>query len=158
MVKEKEGPPRVEDLDPEVEKKLFAIIAGVSGQSPVNRLAEQLGISRERYYELQRKFLKAARESLKPQKPGPKKKQTDPEALQKEVKELRKQLKRTESLLAVAKRQTKGPQDEDDPDPLLSGGSPRKKSDKGNRYSASEKKQALKDVGGEKALGATKER
>ncbi len=154
---ETEGPPRTEDLDPEVEKRLFAILRGITGGASVNDLAERLGISRERYYELTRKVLRATREALKPEKPGRKAAAADPEkrAMEKRIRQLEKELSRKQTLLDIARRQGKGP--EKDPDPGAPGGAGARKGDKGNRYPMSEKAEALDHLDQEKALGTTQE-
>ncbi len=151
---EPEGPPKAEDLDPQVEKRLFAILKGLMGGASVNELAERLGISRERYYELQRKVLRVSREALKPEKPGPKSVPCDPEtaALKRENRQLKQELQKAKTLLDVAKRQAKGPQK--DPDPPSPRG-PRRQGHKGNRYPSAEKAQALGNLDQEKALGTS---
>lgn len=150
-----EGPPKVEDLDPATEQRLIAILQGITGGSPVSELAARLGLSRERYYELQRKVLRASREALKPEKPGRKAALADPEkrALERRIRRLEKELSRQQTLLSIAKRQGKGP--EKDPDPSSPGGALARKGDKGNRYPTSEKAEVLTNLDQEKALGTT---
>ena len=152
------NPPRVEDLDPEVERRLFAVVAGITGRMPVNHLAEQLGISRQRYYQLQEKALGALREALQSNAPGPQGKQESAEvkALRRQVEELERKLKRTESLLEVARRQANGPQKDPDPDPPPFR-KPSRQGDPANRYPASQKHQALWDLDQERSLGISLE-
>jgi len=147
-------PPKVEELDPEVERRIFAITEMISGRASVTDLAAKLGISRERLYELLHRSLDVLREALKPQKPGRKAVPRDPETqeLKKLLRQAERRARRAESLLAVATRQARGP--EKDPDPRTPSRRPRK-GHKGNDYPASEKAEALEHLDQEKGLGTS---
>ena len=148
-----EGPPMTEDLDPEREQRLFAILRGIQGGMSVNVLAAQLGISRTLYYKLQRQVIRAAREALKPQKPGRKAPVRDSQRdkLQRENLRLKRELESTKSLLAVAKRQARGP--EEDPEPPRP---QRRRGHTGNRFPEAEKAEALEHLQQEQDLGTPK--
>ena len=148
------GPMKVEDLDPEMERRIFAVTQMISGREGVNELSEKLGLSRERLYELMHQALEILRDGLKPRKPGRKAKPKDPEkeALRKALRDTQRKLARTETLLGVARRQVKGPED---PDPTKPGRGPRK-GHKGNRFPTDEKAEVLERLDREKDLGTSK--
>ena len=146
-------PPKVEELDPEVERRIFAMVQMISGRESVDTLSEKLGLSRERLYELMHLTLDLLREGLKPRKPGRKAKSVDPEKelLKRQLKQTERKLARAESLLAIATRQARGP--DKDPDPTK----PRRprRGHKGNRYPPAEKAETLEHLDQEKDLGTS---
>lgn len=150
-----EDPPRMEDLDPATERRLHAVISALSGSLPVSEAARMLGISRERYYQLQRKAVRALREALTPEKPGPKGPPEDPEReeMKRKVEEAARRERDLAAKLEIAKRQTVGPKEGTSLPPKT----PRK-GDHGNRYGPGEKQDALDRVRCEQTEGGSQKR
>ena len=167
MTEEESRPPFAEDLDPEVEKRLRAIMLAMAGVFPVSRIADDLGLSRESYYKLQRRVLDAAREALKPRKPGPSGQPPNPEKdlLEKELKEARKENRSLQSQLDMAKRLlVKKGKSPDDPDPTPPAPAPGKqkakkgRGPKGNRFPEDEKREALENLDAQSSEGDTQDK
>lgn len=149
--------PNMEDLDPQVEQRLFTIIQGISGQAPISHLAESLGVSRETYYTLQRKVMRAMREALTSEKAGRKKVESSEKKvlLEKEIQELRQEKERLQTQLNMAQRLLMAEDDPEDDPPSPKTKRRKKKGSQGNRYSRQEKLEILDDLNRETSVGQT---
>lgn len=162
MTEDQPRPPFAEDLNPEVEKRLRAIMLAMAGVFPVSQIASDLGLSRESYYQLQRRVLEAAREALQPRKPGPAGQPPNPERdlLEKELKEARKENRSLQSQLDLARRllarKGKKPDDSDPASPDPSPG--KQKANKGNRFPEDEQREALENLDAQSSEGDTQDK
>jgi transposase-like protein len=89
-----------------LEQRIRLIVEGLSGKRTVAELCREMGVSRERYYEMAREAMEHLSHALAPKKRGRKLKAPDPEkeSLRQRIAALQKEKAHLETLWRVAQR------------------------------------------------------
>lgn len=89
-----------------LDRRIHLILEGLSGKRKVKELCREMGVSRERYYEMAREVMTHLGQALSPKKRGRKPKAPDPEKeqMRNQIGRLQKEKAHLETLWRVAQR------------------------------------------------------
>lgn len=89
-----------------LDQRIHLVLEGLSGKRQVTDLCREMGVSRERYYEMARQAMTQLAQALSPKKRGRKPKAPDPEKeeMRREIESLRKDKTHLDTLWRVAQR------------------------------------------------------